>query len=73
MIKPKLIPVIDNKNLVRDTQNKALLATNSKMLEEHRQKKAFLKKVYEQSNEIDSMKRDIQDIKYILLKLAKDV
>ena len=43
------------------------------MLEEHRQKKAFLKRIYEQSSEIDGMKRDIQDIKYLLLKLTKDV
>lgn len=72
MIKPKLLPVIDNKDLVRDTQSKALLATNRAMLEEHRQKKQFLTKLLNQSEELETMKKDISDIKFLLHKLVQD-
>lgn len=72
MIKPKLLPVIDNKDLVRDTQSKALLATNRAMLEEHRQKKQFLTKLLNQSEELETMKKDIYDIKFLLFKLVQD-
>lgn len=72
MTKPKILPVIDNKDLVRDTQSKALLATNKTLLEEHRQKKQFLQKLLRQSEEIEDMKRDISDIKYLLHKLVQD-
>lgn len=72
MTKPKLLPVIDNKDLVRDTQSKALLATNKALLEEHRQKKQFLTKIMKQSEELEGMKKDIADIKYLLHKLVQD-
>lgn len=72
MTKPKLLPVIDNKDLVRDTQSKALLATNRAMLEEHRQKKQFLSKIMKQTEEIEEMKKDIADIKYLLHRLVQD-
>lgn len=72
MTKPKILPVIDNKDLVRDTQSKALLATNRTLLEEHRQKKQFLQKLLRQSEEIEGMKKDITEIKYLLHKLAQD-
>lgn len=72
MTKPKLLPVIDSKDLVRDTQSKALLATNKAMLEEHRQKKQFLTKLLNQSEELETMKKDISDIKFLLHKLVQD-
>lgn len=72
MTKPKILPVIDNKDLVRDTQSKALLANNKKLLEEHRQKKQFLAKMLGQSEEIENMKKDIVEIKQLLYKLIKD-
>lgn len=72
MTKPKLLPVIDSKDLVRDTQSKALLATNRAMLEEHRQKKQFLTKLLNQSEELETMKKDISDIKFLLHKLVQD-
>ncbi len=72
MIKPKLLPVIDNKDLVRDTQSKALLSTNRAMLEEHRQKKQFLTKLLNQSEELETMKKDISDIRFLLFKLVQD-
>lgn len=72
MTKPKLLPVIDNKDLVRDTQSKALLATNKSLLEEHRQKKQFLSRLLKQTEEIEDMKKDIADIKYLLHRLVQD-
>lgn len=72
MTEPKLIPVIDNKDLVRDTRSKALLATNKSLLEEHRQKKNFLTKVLKQTEEIEDMKKDINEIKFLLHKLLED-
>ena len=72
MTKPKLLPVLDNKDLVRDTQSKALLATNKTLLEEHRQKKQFLTKIMKQSEELENMKKDIADIKYLLHRLVQD-
>ena len=72
MTKPKLLPVIDNKDLVRDTQSKALLATNKTLLDEHRQKKQFFIKMVKQAEEIDLMKKDLADIKHLLHKLVQD-
>lgn len=72
MTEPKFLPVIDNKDLVRDTRSKALLATNKSLLEEHRQKKNFLTKMLKQSEEIEDMKKDINEIKFLLHKLLED-
>lgn len=72
MTNPKIVPVIDNKDLVRDTRSKALLATNKKLLEEHRQKKQFLTKMLGQSEEIEDIKNEIAEIKQLLYKLVKD-
>lgn len=72
MTEPKFLPVIDNKDLVRDTRSKALLATNKSQLEEHRQKKNFLTKMLKQSEEIEDMKKDINEIKFLLHKLLED-
>lgn len=72
MTNKKILPVIDNKDLVRDTQSKALLATNKKLLEEHRQKKQFLSKMLSQAEEVENIKKDINEIKHLLYSLLKD-
>lgn len=66
MTEPKIVPIIDNKDLVRDTSSKAILANNKKMLEEHRQKKQFLTRMVKQAEEVESMKKDINEIKLLL-------
>ena len=72
MTKPKILPVIDNKNLVRDVQSKALLSTNKSLLEEHRQKKAFLKSLYEQNMEVHKLKEEMSEIKMLLKELVNN-
>ena len=72
MTNQKLLPILENKNLVRDTSSKAILSTNKKMLDDHRQKKAFLKNLVEQSKEIDNLKKDISEIKRLLYRLLED-
>jgi K+/H+ antiporter YhaU regulatory subunit KhtT len=72
MTNSKFLPVIDNKDLVRDTRSKALLATNKAKLEEHRQKKQLLSKMVNQTQEIENMKNDIKEIKDLLHTLIKN-
>lgn len=72
MTNPKIVPIIDNKDLVRDTQSKAILATNKTLLEEHRKKKQFLTKMVKQAEELDNLKKDMVEIKSLLYKLVKD-
>lgn len=72
MNKPRIVPVLDDRNLVRDTQTKALLATNRTMLEEHRQKKKFLSNLANQSEEIERLRSDMDEIKALLRALVQD-
>jgi hypothetical protein len=68
----KFLPVIDNKDLVRDTESKALLFTNRNKLEEHRQKILFFSKLSSQTEEIENIKSDIKEIKNLLYTLLNN-
>jgi hypothetical protein len=71
MSKPAIVPVLETKDLVRDTHNKALLATNHAQLTEHRQKKQLLSKLIRQSDEIDVLKHELKEIKSMLYMLTQ--
>ena len=68
----KIAKIIDHPDLIRDMESKAVLANNLEKYQEHRQKKHFLKNVLNQSQEIDNLKKDINEIKEMLLQLTKD-
>lgn len=71
-MEPKIAKIIDHPDLIRDMDSKAVLANNLDKYQEHRQKKHFLKNVLNQSQEIDNLKKDINEIKEMLLQLTKD-
>ena len=72
MEKVKIAKIIDHPDLVRDMDSKAVLANNLDRYQEHRQKKHFLKNVMNQGQEIENLKKDISEIKEMLLQLTKD-
>jgi len=71
-MEPKITKIIDHPDLIRDMNTKAVLANNIVKYQEHRQKKHFLKNVMNQGEEIENLKKDISEIKELLLKLTKD-
>lgn len=68
----KTAKIIDHPDLIRDMDSKAVLASNLDKYQEHRQKKHFLKNVMNQGEEIENLKKDISEIKQMLLLLTKD-
>lgn len=68
----KIAKIIDHPDLIRDMDSKAVLASNIDKYQEHRQKKHFLKNVMNQGEEIENLKKDISEIKELLLQLTKD-
>lgn len=70
------LKVIDNKDLVRDPYSKAIMNTNLLALNEHRKKREFAKRAYQNSQkinqlelDINNMNKDITEIKNILTAL----
>jgi hypothetical protein len=72
MHKPRLVPIIDHKELVRDTYSKAILPTNLNALQEHRLKKKAFEDLMKQSSEIKELKEEMSEIKSMLHQLLKD-
>lgn len=70
MSKADIIPIIDSKDLVRDTASKAVLQTNHQKLIEHREKKKLLGTFVNHGKEINDLKRDVSDIKSMLEKIV---
>jgi protein subunit release factor A len=68
----KTAKIIDHPDLIRDMESKAVLASNIDKYQEHKQKKHFLKNVMNQGQEIENLKKDISEIKEMLLQLTKD-
>lgn len=68
----KYLKVIDREDLVRDTQSKALLASDTRKLKEHREKLNFFKQLAQQNKEMDQLKNDVSEIKAILQRLVSD-
>jgi len=68
----KVSKIIDHPDLIRDMESKAVLASDLDKYQQHRQKKHFLKSLINQGEEIESLKKDISEIKEMLLMLTKD-
>jgi hypothetical protein len=64
-----MIPVLDHKNLYRDSNSKAIInMDNPKQLSEYRKKKAQLLK---ERDELDTLKTDMKEIKVMLQQLME--
>lgn len=63
--------VVDRKGLVREMHSKAVLNTDHEALLEHRKKKAVLKEVMTNSQKINQMENDIQEIKRMLFSIVE--
>lgn len=70
MQKDKL-KIIDDKDLVRDAQSKAVLQTNHRKLLEHRERMKTMKNLINYGTEINALKQDMQEIKSLLIKLTQ--
>lgn len=68
----KIARVIDHPDLVRDMESKAILASDHIKYREYKQKKDLLKSTMRYGEEIDSLKKDVQEIKALLLRLVGD-
>jgi hypothetical protein len=68
----KVSKIIDHPDLIRDMESKAVLASDLDKYQQHRQKKHFLKSLINQGEEIENLKKDISEIKEMLLMLTKD-
>jgi protein subunit release factor A len=67
----KVSKIIDHPDLVRDMNSKAVLASDLQKYQEHKQKKHYLKNILNQGEEIENLKKDISEIKEMLLQLTK--
>ncbi len=65
--------VKDFPNLVRDSQSKAIINQDKDGYNSYIKERNFKTTLTNVVKEVDGLKRDIQDIKYLLLKLTKDV
>ena len=65
----KFLPIVDNKDLIRDTNSKAILATNRSKLEEHRKKKKLMEDLISQNDQINIINNEIAEIKAMLQQL----
>jgi hypothetical protein len=68
----KISKIIDHPDLIRDMESKAVLASDLDKYQQHKQRKHFLKNVMNQGEEIENLKKDISEIKEMLLMLTKD-
>ena len=62
-----MIPVEGHKNLYRDEKSGAIISTDSHGFSQYKKSK---KLKLNQKEEIDRMKSDIEEIKYLLKKIA---
>ena len=67
----KYLKVEGREDLVRDVDSKAILSTDSKKLQEHREKKEFFKSLLAQKDDINTLKAEMQDIKALLQQIVK--
>ena len=62
-----MIPIKDNKNLFRDEKSGAVINTDTNGYAQYKRMKSAK---MSQKEEIDSMKRDIEEIKYLLKQIV---
>lgn len=65
------VKVKDNESLVRDTTNMAILCVNSDVVKHHEKKIIQLKEKEDQKKEINTLKRDVSDIKEMLQQIIQ--
>lgn len=63
--------VRENERLVRDSRNFAILNTDREGVKAHEKKMAILRKQKEQDEEINTIKRDVSEIKDMLRQLLE--
>ena len=67
----KILKVEGREDLVRDTESKAILSTDLKKLQEHREKKEFFKSLLAQKDHINTLKEEMSEIKALLHQIVK--
>ena len=67
----KYLKVEGREDLVRDTESKAILSTDLKKLQEHREKKDFFKSLIAQKDDINTLKEEMSEIKALLQQIVK--
>jgi hypothetical protein len=67
----KYLKVEGREDLVRDVDSKAILSTDLRKLQEHREKKEFFKSLLAQKDDINTLKAEMQDIKALLQQIIK--
>ena len=67
----KYLKVEGREDLVRDTESKAILSTDLKKLQEHREKKEFFKSLMSQTDDINTLKEEMSEIKALLHQIVK--
>ena len=65
-----LIKVKDHKDLLRDPYSKAIINSNTNTLMEHRKAKSFAQSMIDNTNRINSLEKDLKDIKNMLSMLV---
>jgi len=63
-------PVEDNPKLVRDNYSKAIINTDSEAYDAYMKRK---KKAIEKENELQNLKKEVSEIKDLLIQIAKKV
>mgnify|MGYP000176850038 CR=1 FL=1 len=72
----KYVNIEGNPNLVRDNNTNAILSVDNKSLENYRHMRALNRRKTQQyesiNQDIDNLKKDIMEIKDLLLKITRD-
>ena len=67
----KYLKVEGREDLVREVHSKAILSTDAKKLQEHREKKEFFKSLLAQKDDISTLKAEMTEIKALLQQIVK--
>lgn len=65
------LKVKDHNNLVRDSENMAILNTNKEAINYHNRKMMELKEKEEQREQINTLKQEVSDIKQLLQQIIE--
>jgi hypothetical protein len=63
--------VKDHSGLIREMYSKAILNVDDQALSDHRKKKVMMREVINNSQKINKMENDIQEIKQMLLAIVE--
>lgn len=68
----KVALVKDHPDLIRDMESKAILASDQLKYKEYKQKKEMLKSTMKYGEEIENLKKDVQEIRTLLQQLVSN-